>query len=78
MKCKGVHLCRNVWIGARALILPGVTVGENSVIAGGAVVTKDVPPNTVVGGNPARVLKNLPPPKPGQKQKKLWEAAAKL
>ena len=53
-------------------------VGENSVIAGGAVVTKDVPPNTVVGGNPARVLKNLPPPKPGQKQKKLWEAAAKL
>lgn len=78
LKCKSVHLCKDVWIGARALILPGVTVGENSIIAGGAVVTKDVPPNTVVGGNPARVLKELPPPKPGQSKKTLWEAASKL
>ena len=39
--------------------MPGVTVGENAVIAGGAVVTKDVPANTVVGGNPAKILKSL-------------------
>lgn len=43
------------------MILPGVTVGENAVVAGGAVVTKDVEPNTVVGGNPAKVLKQLEP-----------------
>lgn len=57
--CRPIHLKRNVWIGAGALILPGVTVGENAVIAGGAVVTKDVEANVVVGGNPARVLKRL-------------------
>lgn len=57
--CKPIHIGRNVWIGARALILPGVTIGENSVIAGGAVVTRDVEPNVVVGGAPARVLKHL-------------------
>ncbi|EOI3466383.1 DapH/DapD/GlmU-related protein [Cronobacter dublinensis] len=57
--CKPIHIKRNVWIGARALILPGVTVGENAVIAGGAVVTKDVEPDVVVGGSPARVLKRL-------------------
>lgn len=49
----------NVWVGANATILPGVTVGCNSVIGACAVVTKDVPPNTVVVGNPARVLKKL-------------------
>ena len=47
----------NVWIGTRVTILSGVTVGEGAVIAAGAVVTKDVPPHTVVGGNPARVIK---------------------
>ena len=57
--CKGIHIKKNVWIGARAVILPGVTIGENAVIAGGAVVTKDVEPNTVVGGNPAKVIKRL-------------------
>ena len=46
-------------IGAKAMIPPGVTVGENTIVAGGSVVTKDVAPNTVVGGNPARVLKYL-------------------
>lgn len=57
--CKPIHIKCNVWIGARALILPGVTVGGNAVIAGGTVVTKDVEPNVVVGGSPARVLKRL-------------------
>jgi maltose O-acetyltransferase len=48
----------DVWIGARVIILPGVTVGSGSVLAAGAVVTKDVPAMTVVGGNPARVLRS--------------------
>ena len=57
--CKPVHIGRNAWIGARATILPGVTVGENAVVAAGAVVTKDVAPNTIVGGNPAKFIKNI-------------------
>lgn len=47
-----------VWIGARAIILPGVTIGEGAVVAAGSVVTKDVAAWTVVGGNPAAVIKN--------------------
>lgn len=50
---------RNAWIGAGATILPGVTVGENSIVAAGAVVSRDVPPNTVVAGVPAKVVKAL-------------------
>ena len=49
----------NVWIGGSATILPGVTIGDNVVIGGGSVVTKDVPSNVVVGGNPARIIKHL-------------------
>ncbi len=52
---------RGVWIGANATILPGVTVGESSVVAAGAVVTRDVPPNSVVGGVPAHVIRELSP-----------------
>jgi maltose O-acetyltransferase len=48
-----------VWIGSRATILPGVSIGKGSIVAAGATVTHDVPPNTLVGGIPARVLKNL-------------------
>ena len=59
LTCKPVHLKRNCWIGAGATILPGVTVGENAVVGAGAVVTKDVEDNTVVGGNPAKLIKNL-------------------
>lgn len=54
-----VVIDRNVWIAAGATIIGGVTVGENSVVAAGAVVTKDVPPNTQVGGNPARVIRSF-------------------
>ena len=50
---------RNAWIGANATILPKVTIGENSVVAAGAVVTRDVPSNTVVGGIPAKIIKEI-------------------
>lgn len=52
-----IILGRNVWVGANATILQGVTIGDNAVVAAGAVVTKDVAPNTVVGGVPARVIR---------------------
>lgn len=54
-----VIIRRKAWIGAGAIILPGVTVGENAIIAAGAVVTKDVPDNTVVAGVPARILRTI-------------------
>ena len=54
-----VIIKRNAWIGAGATVLPGVTVGGNSVVAAGAVVTKDVPPDTVVAGVPARIIKHM-------------------
>ncbi|EMX8371626.1 maltose O-acetyltransferase [Yersinia enterocolitica] len=56
---KPVTIGNNVWIGGRAVINPGVTLGDNVVVASGAVVTKDVPFNCVVGGNPARIIKRL-------------------
>ena len=59
LRCKPVHICRNAWIGVGAIILPGVTIGENAVVAAGAVVTKDVAPNAVVGGNPAKFIKSI-------------------
>lgn len=52
-----VHIGDRVWIGYRALILPGLTIGEGAVVGAGAVVTKNVEPYTIVGGNPARVIK---------------------
>lgn len=54
-----VHIKKNAWIGANATILPGVTVGENAIVAAGAVVSNDVPDNTVVGGIPAKVIKQI-------------------
>lgn len=50
---------KNVWIAAGATLVGGVTVGENSVVAAGSVVTRDVPPNSLVGGNPARVIRSI-------------------
>lgn len=49
---------RNVWIAAGAIVVGGVTIGEGSVVAAGAVVTRDVPPNSLVAGNPARVVRS--------------------
>ena len=54
-----IRLGKNVWVGSHATILRGVTVGDNAVIAAGAVVTKDVPADTVVGGVPAKVIKRI-------------------
>lgn len=56
---KPIHIKKNAWIGANATILPGVTIGENAVIAAGAVVSKDVPDNMVVGGIPANIIKKI-------------------
>ncbi|VWB97199.1 transferase [Burkholderia lata] len=56
---KPIVIERNVWIGAGATIIGGVTVGENSVVAAGAVVTRDVPPNVLVGGNPAAIIRSI-------------------
>jgi acetyltransferase-like isoleucine patch superfamily enzyme len=54
-----IHISKNAWIGAGAMILPGVTVGENAVVAAGAVVSKDVPANTIAGGVPAKIIKSI-------------------
>lgn len=51
---------KNVWVGSNSTILSGVTIGDNAIIAAGAVVTKNVPANTVVGGVPARHIKDIP------------------
>jgi acetyltransferase-like isoleucine patch superfamily enzyme len=53
----GIRIEDHVWVGAKAMILKGVTVGSGSVIAGGAIVTKDVPPRCLAAGNPARIIK---------------------
>ena len=54
-----IHIGKNAWIGSNSTILPGVTIGENAVVAAGAVVNKDVPSNTVVGGVPAHVIREI-------------------
>jgi acetyltransferase-like isoleucine patch superfamily enzyme len=57
--CKPILIKRNAWIGAAATLLPGVTIGENSIVAAGAVVSKDVPANTIVAGIPAKQVRNI-------------------
>ena len=54
-----IVLGRNVWVGSNATILPGVTIGDNAVVGAGAVVTKDVEANTIVGGVPAKLIKRI-------------------
>jgi acetyltransferase-like isoleucine patch superfamily enzyme len=56
---KPVTIGNDIWIGANAVILPGVSIGEHSVVAAGAVVTKDVPPHSLVAGVPARIIKQI-------------------
>ena len=56
---KPVHIGKRVWIGSGSILLPGVTIGENSIVGAGSIVTKDVAPNTIVAGNPAKFIKNL-------------------
>lgn len=56
---KPVHIQKNVWIGANVMIMPGVTIGENSIIGAGSVVTKDIPANVVAFGNPCVVYREI-------------------
>lgn len=57
--CKPILIKRNAWIGAGAIILPGVTVGRNAIVAAGAVVSKDVPDNAIVAGVPAKYIRDI-------------------
>lgn len=59
LEIRPIHIHKNVWLGAGAMVLPGVTIGENAVVAANSTVTKDVPANVIVAGTPARVIKNL-------------------
>ena len=59
---KPIVIERNVWIAANVTIIGGVTISENSVVAAGSVVTRDVPPNMLAGGNPARVIRSIGDP----------------
>lgn len=54
-----IHIGKRVWIGANATVTAGVTIGDNAVVAAGAVVNKDVPSNTIVGGVPAKIIKHI-------------------
>ena len=54
-----IHIGKRVWVGAGAVITKGVTIGDDAVVAAGAVVNKDVPPETIVGGVPAKVIKSI-------------------
>lgn len=54
-----VHIGRNCWLGAGVVVLPGITIGDNSVIGAGSIVTKDIPANVVAVGNPCRVLREI-------------------
>ena len=56
---KPIHIGKKVWIGSGAIVLPGISIGDNSVIAAGSVVTKNVPENVVYGGNPAKFIKKI-------------------
>lgn len=62
-----VHIGRNCWLGAGVVVLPGVTIGDNTVIGAGSVVTKDIPANVVAVGNPCRVLREI-----GEKDKEFY------
>ena len=54
-----VHIGKNCWLGAGVIVLPGITIGDNTVVGAGSVVTKDLPPNVIAAGNPCRVLREI-------------------
>ena len=54
-----IHIGNDVWIGGSCVILAGITIGDNSIVAAGSVVTKDIPANTIVAGNPAKIIKEI-------------------
>ncbi len=58
---KPVHIGKNVWFGANVTVLPGVTIGDNSIVGAGSIVTKDIEPNCIVVGNPAKILRKITP-----------------
>jgi len=60
VKTAPIQICNKVWIGFNAILLKGITIGEGAVIGAGSVVTKDVPPWTIVAGNPARIIREIP------------------
>ena len=64
---KTVHINDNVWCGDRVIVLPGVTIGEGTIIGAGSIVTRDIPPYCIAAGNPARVIKKW------NKGKTVWE-----
>jgi acetyltransferase-like isoleucine patch superfamily enzyme len=59
LNLKSVYIHQNAWLGANVTVTPGVVIGENAVVAAGAVVTRNVPKNTVVAGVPARIIKKI-------------------
>lgn len=59
MHPKPIHIEDKVWLGSNVTVLPGVTIGEGAIVAAGAVVTKDVESNTIVGGVPAKIIKRI-------------------
>lgn len=61
VKINPVKICDRAWIGFNVIILKGVTIGEGAIVGAGSVVTKDVPPYTIVAGNPARTIREIPP-----------------
>ena len=62
-----IHIGRNCWLGAGVIVMPGVTIGDNTVIGAGSIVTKDIPANVVAVGNPCRVLRPI-----GEKDKEYY------
>lgn len=62
-----VHIGKNCWLGAGVIVLPGITIGDNSVIGAGSVVTKDIPENVIAVGNPCRILREI-----GEKDRKYY------